>query len=258
MEIFCIDIGNTHTHFGIVSDGRAPVPDVVDSREIAAPDSRLRLAIQTFQQDNEKPPIAFCSVNPPVSKLLRGLFEELAIEEVFQLTAKVRLDMKISYPAPEEIGQDRLANAVAATAFYPLPCIVIDLGTAVTFDIVTASGGYEGGLIAPGLRIMTEYLHKQTAQLPLLDDEFAVSGAIGRSTADAMKIGCLIGFRGMVQALLDAVSRELTERGERAPTILTTGGAARFLQNALRQSLIDAPGITLRGLARAWELNRKP
>lgn len=256
MNIFCIDIGNTHTHFGIVENGRAPEPQVVLSRKLNEINGLLEREILHFSKSNEKPAFAFCSVFPDATEMLKSLFQRTGLKtHLFQLTHEVRLNMPIRYPKPAEIGQDRLSNAVAATAFYPLPCIVIDLGTAVTFDIVTESGGYEGGIIAPGVRIMTDYLYEQTALLPRLGDDFAITGAIGQSTAEAMKIGCLIGFGGMVQALLDAVTKQLVDRGEKEPTIVATGGAAKFLQPSLRQRLIDDPGITLRGLANAYALN---
>jgi type III pantothenate kinase len=257
MDVFCIDIGNTHTHFGKVSNGSPEAPREVPTDSLDHPDGALAGAIREFAAVVDCPALAFCSVVPAASVGLRALFSQLALPPPFQLTCEAALGMAISYPRPGEIGQDRLANAVAATAFHPLPSIIIDMGTAVTFDIVTASGGYEGGIIAPGLRIMTHYLHQQTALLPDIDEDFSVAGAIGKSTRDAMKIGCLIGFTGMIQALLDAVTGELAERGERSPTLLATGGTIQFLRGGLRQKLIHAPGITLQGLAHAYSLNHR-
>lgn len=258
MQIFCIDIGNTHTHFGIVDPSNPPSPREVPTDDLGDLDGLLAREIQSFSSESEAPPIAFCSVVPAATDRLRALLSKLDLApSLFQLTCQAKLGMEISYPRPEEIGQDRLANAVAATAFHQLPCIVIDMGTAVTFDIVTASGGYEGGIIAPGLRIMTQYLHQQTALLPDIDEDFSVEGTIGKSTREAMKIGCLIGFGGMIQSLLDSVTRELAERGEPSPTLIATGGTTRFLQQSLRQKLIVAPAITLQGLAHAYRLNHR-
>lgn len=255
MDVFCIDIGNTHTHFGIVS-GRPPAPpQKVPTGSLDDSGGALAAAIRAFADQTETPAFAFCSVVPAANLRLQELFANLGRPAPFHLTCHVRLGMDINYPRPEEIGQDRLANAVAATAFHPLPCIVIDMGTAVTFDIITRSGGYEGGIIAPGLRIMTQYLHQQTALLPDIGEDFSLHGAIGKSTREAMQIGCMIGFTGMIQSLLDAVTRELDERGEREPTLLATGGTSRFLHDSLHQKLIDAPAITLQGLAHAYRIN---
>src|SRR5690625_3844261 len=257
MEIFCIDIGNTHTHFGIIQNEAKTPPERIETSEIDDPKGELALKIQQFSRTQKSAAFAFCSVFPDATGRLEKLFAQLDLSNsLFQLTADARMEMKISYPKPKEIGQDRLSNAIAATACYPLPCIVIDLGTAVTFDIVTKSGGYEGGIIAPGIRIMTEYLHEQTALLPKISEDFSIRGAIGHSTRDAMKIGCLIGFGGMIEALVTAVTEELKQRGESKPTLLSTGGASRFLPKTLRNQIIDDPAITLRGLALAYRLNR--
>lgn len=259
MKIFCIDIGNTHTHFGVVNDsGETFATGETHTREIARSGGAFQTAIDAYLSDTAggDQAFAFCSVVPAASEILRSIFKDRQLESyLFQLTCHVKLGMPISYPRPEEIGQDRLANAVGATAYYPLPCIVIDMGTAVTFDIVTSNGGYEGGIIAPGLRVMTDYLHEQTALLPAIEEEFTIRGAIGKSTSDAMKIGCLIGFSGMIRALLEAVSDELYERGDQPASLVATGGAARFLDNSLRRELYQAPDLTLQGLARAWMLN---
>jgi type III pantothenate kinase len=129
------------------------------------------------------------------------------------------------------------------------------MGTAVTFDIVTSEHGYEGGIIAPGVEVMRRYLHEQTALLPELDESIDAPRAIGQSTVEAMRIGTVIGFGGMIQALLDAVLGELAARGEKSPHILTTGGSAPLLQKTLHTPFRIVPDITLRGLAAAWELN---
>lgn len=132
----------------------------------------------------------------------------------------------MNYPKPKEIGQDRLSNAIAAQAFYSLPVIVIDMGTTVTFDIVTEAG-YEGGIIAPGLDLITRYLHEQTALLPALDPtSFEISAGIGKSTVDAMRLGCVVGFDGMIHALLERVQNELKKRYNRPAVLLATGGVS--------------------------------
>jgi type III pantothenate kinase len=133
---------------------------------------------------------------------------------------------------------------------------VIDMGTAVTFDVITRDRGYEGGIIAPGVELMRRYLHEQTALLPQLDDSIDITRSIGQSTTEAMRIGTVIGFGGMIQALLDAVLRELAARGEKIPHVLATGGSAALLQKSMSTPFRQVPDITLRGLAAAWELNR--
>lgn len=256
--LFCIDIGNTHTHFGVVDKDGARDMRHLPTRDIDHYTSGLGPQLsQAFTEQTNIRGIAFCSVVPEATERLTRVFErwQLALP-VFQLTADKKLGVEIAYPRPGEIGQDRLANAAGAKALVGAPAIVIDMGTAVTFDIVTGQHGYEGGIIAPGVEVMRRYLHEQTALLPQLDDGLDVAQAIGKSTVEAMRIGTVIGFGGMVQALLDAVSAELSGRGEKDIKVLATGGSAELLKKTLRQPFEVIPDLTLRGLAVAWELNQ--
>lgn len=255
--LLCIDIGNTSTHYGVVgSDGalfmrHLPTKKVDDPAEGLGPECRQILA-----EDSRVTGVAFCSVVPDATRRLLTVFAQGLPVPHFQLTHEKKLGVAISYPRPHEIGQDRLANAAGAKALVGTPAIVIDMGTAVTFDIVSGKHGYEGGIIAPGVEVMRRYLHEQTALLPELDDSIDVPHTIGKSTVEAMRIGTVIGFGGMIQALLDAVLAELAERGESSPHILTTGGCAPLLQKTLKTPFQIVPDITLRGLAAAWELNK--
>lgn len=259
--LFCIDIGNTHTHFALV---RKDVADVSSAGELPTPlidhpIEGIHPRLHALAERHGNPAaIAFCSVVPSADGRLRSALNAMSIP-LWQLTHEAPLGVPISYPRPAEIGQDRLANAAGAHAIAGSPAIIIDLGTAVTFDIVTRSGGYEGGIIAPGPALMTRYLHERTAQLPLVEDLTPpVTSAIGRSTAEAMRIGAVVGFAGLVQACLDAVMAELRERREPEARVLTSGGAARVVAGRLRQPVLDMPDLTLRGLAIAWHLSHGP
>jgi len=257
MNLLCIDIGNTHTHFGVVATGATvfqralPTRLLEDAREGFGPEL-TRIAAEYPSLEGA----AVCSVVPAATEKIQHLLSARAWPRpVFELTYEKKIGVRIGYPRPREIGPDRLANAAGAHALFGSPAIVIDLGTAVTFDIVTQSRGYEGGIIAPGVELMRRYLHEQTALLPLLDDSLEVTRAIGQSTVEAMRIGTVIGFGGMIQALLDAVLADLAPRGEPMPRILATGSSAGLLQNRLLQPFTLAPDLTLRGLAAAWRLN---
>lgn len=257
--LFCIDIGNTHTHFAVVESSGARNLEKIRTREIDHPVEGLGPKIsRIFSENSGLRGIAFCSVVPEATERLERVFERFTPTcSVFHLTCEKALGVKISYPRPTEIGQDRLANAAGAHALVGSPAIVIDMGTAVTFDIVTRKGGYEGGIIAPGVEVMRRYLHEQTALLPLLDENIDVPRSIGQSTVEAMRIGTVIGFGGMIQALLQAVRSELSVRGEPPPRILATGGSADLLKRTLHDIPFEVvPDLTLRGLAAAWALNQ--
>ena len=158
----------------------------------------------------------------------------------------------LAYPKPYEIGEDRIANAIAAQEFYGIPAIVIDMGTAVTFDIIS-SKGYEGGIIAPGLAVMTHYLHEQTALLPELkpEDLVYIEDAIGKSTVDAMKLGVAVGFSGMIQSIFNKISDALAERSEANPVVLSTGGSVANLTKDWAQKSEFVQDLTLIGLCEA-------
>ncbi len=248
----CIDIGNTHTHYGFAAPGGQTAATGTGEVKTA----KIEDLVPVLARRDDLEAIAFCSVVPAAVPRLQAALAPLRFS-VWQLTHEMKLGVAITYPKPAEIGQDRLANAAGAAALGPLPAVVIDLGTAVTFDIVTRRGGYEGGIITPGPALMTRYLHEHTAQLPLVEDVITpVDSAIGKSTVEAMRIGAVLGFTGLLQACLDRVEADLADLGEPAPRILTCGGAYALVRNRLRQPTTDIPDLTLRGLAAAWALNQ--
>ena len=257
MALLCIDIGNTHTHFGVVGDNDSTSNlGVVNTATLEDPANGLPQVINALARNCPLiVGVAFCSVVPAANARLRAVLAAHSALPVFQLTHACRLGVPITYPKPAEIGQDRLANAAAAHAFGGSPAVVIDSGTAVTFDVITQHGGYEGGIIAPGLEVTRRYLHERTAQLPLLDDSLEITGMIGKSTTEAMRIGTVVGFPGLIQALLDGVLAELAGRGEPEPHLFITGGNASFLESRLRQTVRVVPELTLLGLATAYRLN---
>ena len=259
-DLLCIDIGNTHTHVALLRDGVFRDHQDIPTPALDAPASPLHalLASQVsgFRSQVSGLGIAFCSVVPSATPRLLALAAAAGIP-AWQLTHQVRLGVPITYPRPSEIGQDRLANAAGAHALTPgRPAVVIDLGTAVTFDLVTPEGGYEGGIITPGPALVTRYLHERTAQLPLVTDlATPVTSVIGKSTAEAIRIGAVIGFAGLIQALLDAVLAEFAARGLPPAEIFLSGGAAEVVKGRLRQPARIVPDLALTGLAAAHALN---
>ena len=140
------------------------------------------------------------------------------------MSHKIALGVGIDYPRPETIGADRLANATAATALYGSPAVVVDFGTAVTFDVISADRKYIGGVIAPGLNAMTDYLHKRTALLPRVTLR-EPRCAVGRSTAEAMRSGAVYGYRGLVAEILRQVVKEIAST-RKVHYLIATGGDA--------------------------------
>jgi type III pantothenate kinase len=190
-----------------------------------------------------------CSVVPRATPLVRQAIERLWNLNPLELTASSVRGLGIDYPKPGSIGPDRLANAVAARHHFGAPVVVVDFGTAVTFDAVDRAGNYVGGAIAPGLAAMTEYLHEKTALLPRIQIR-EIQGVIGRSTEQAMRVGAVHGYRGLIRELLLEMKRALKTR--RLP-VVATGGYARLLAAKLPEITAVEPNLTLEGLRLEWE-----
>ncbi|MFA6959603.1 MAG: type III pantothenate kinase [Opitutaceae bacterium] len=258
MPLLCIDIGNTHTHYGVVgpdgvTDQDTVLTPLLDDTQEGLPNRLAALYLARPQIRG----VAFCSVVPAINWRLREVLAASSRLPVFQLTHECNLGVPISYPKPSEIGQDRLANAAGVRSLITGPAVVIALGTAVAFDVITTRGGYEGGVITPGPALVTRYLHERTAQLPLVDDlQTPLKSVIGKSTAEAIRIGAVVGFAGLIQSILDAIITELAQKETTAPVIFLAGGAATTVTERLRQPVRHLPDLTLLGLAAAYKLNK--
>lgn len=194
--------------------------------------------------------VYLCSVVPEKAKIIEATLQELANKPFQQLSHKSKLGIGIDYPTPSQIGADRLANAIAANSLYGSPSIVIDFGTAVTFDIISERK-YLGGVIAPGLGAMTDYLANKTALLPKITLTEPDS-AIGKSTEKAMDIGAVYGYRGLVREIVTELSKELST----APTVICTGGDGELISNGLPELIHHYhPSITIEGIRLAATLN---
>ena len=161
------------------------------------------------------------------------------------IDASTDLGIGINYPRRKTIGADRLANAVAVAELYGYPAIVVDFGTAVTFDVVSAERSYVGGVIAPGLESMTTFLYQRTALLPKLTLREPTS-AIGKSTRGAMLSGAVHGYRGLVAEILRQIRAENFRNAN--PRIVATGGYAELIARQLPEIEAVDPQLTLEGL----------
>ena len=172
--------------------------------------------------------------------------------QVLWLNWKLNLGVTIDYPQPESIGADRLANAAAVAELYGSPAIVVDFGTAVTFDVVSGGRRYIGGVIAPGLEAMTNFLYQRTALLPRLSLK-EPRCAVGKSTAEAMRSGAIFGYRGLVREILARIKAEQFSRSKVA--VVATGGYARLVASRVPEVAVIHPHLTLEGLRIVANLN---
>jgi type III pantothenate kinase len=176
--------------------------------------------------------------------------QEFAIAAL-ELTPRTLTGVGINYPQPKRIGPDRLANAVALRHHFGAPSVAVAFGTALAFDVVDRHGDYVGGIIAPGLAAMTDYLHDKTALLPRITIR-ETSSVIGKSTREAMLIGAVHGYRGLVRELIMELKRELKCR--HLP-VVATGGYAELIASKLPEITAVEPNLTLEGLRLVWLSN---
>ena len=207
--VLLFDIGNTHTHIGLADDKRVAKQMNIPTREWFG--GKAVAFVKKFVGAKKIKGAVLCSVVPRATPQVRKAVRAVWKLDVLELSPKTLSGVGIDYPKPNSIGPDRLANAVAAKFYFGAPVVVVDFGTAVTFDVVNARGNYVGGIIAPGLAAMAEYLHEKTALLPKIKIR-EVKTVIGKSTEHAMLVGAVQGYRGLVRGLIAELKRELNVR----------------------------------------------
>ena len=235
-DFLLIDISNSFTKLAFASRSR-----VGRASRIATP---LLTAerITRILQGHDSATLVVSSVVP---KKNREIKRAAGNRRMIWLTSRSRLNIRIDYPDPKTIGADRLANAVAVAKLYGTPAIVIDFGTAVTFDIVAPDKTYIGGVIAPGLEAMTNFLYHRTALLPRISLREPRS-AIGKSTDQAMLAGAIFGYRGLVREILQRITSEKSWKGR--VRIVATGGYAKLIARKLPEVDTVHENLTLEGL----------
>ena len=244
--ILLFDIGNTHTHVGLADGNR--VLKQANISTLAWFGGGASALVKNLIGRKKPTGAALCSVVPKATPLVRKAVRNLWNLETLELTYQNIIGVGIDYPKPSSIGPDRLANAVAARQRFGAPVVVLDFGTAVTFDVINAAGDYAGGIITPGLAAMTDYLHEKTALLPRIKIR-EVKTAIGKSTEEAMLVGAVHGYRGLVRELIAELKREL--RVETLP-VVATGGYARLIAAKMPEISTVVPELTLEGLRLVW------
>ncbi len=241
-EFLLIDNSNSFTKFALSS--RDTLGPIRKTRTASLTPETLRHALRGWRFAR----IVLCSVVPGKNALITDCLAGLPLHCV---SHRSRLGVGIEYPKPRSIGADRLANAASAALFYGTPCVVVDFGTAVTFDILSADKKYVGGVIAPGLEAMTDYLHQRTALLPKIS-LIEPPGPIGKSTKHAMLAGAVYGYRGLVKNILAELRTKL---GARRMKVVATGGYAELIAAGVPEITELHPNLTLEGLRLIGSLN---
>jgi type III pantothenate kinase len=252
MRCLAVDVGNTSTTLGIVSPGRVLHVEHVGGG-ISDHDS-VEAALARILKQRRVDGAILGSVVPDDNRRWIKVLRKHVGRPPVVVSHMSKLSVSIDYPKPASIGADRLANACGAVARHGAPVIVADFGTALTFDVVAQSGAYIGGVIAPGLPLMTEYLADRTALLPLIRLK-GRCGRVGRSTEGAMRIGAHIGYRGMIREIVNHLVEGLDS--DRV-ALCATGGFAKWVLSGADMPFSVEPNLTLRGLGQIFELNHNP
>ena len=235
-----LDIGNTHTHVGLADDEMVVSQTTIATHGSTVPEIEEHL--RGF--GNQIKCAAICSVVPDRTSVMQVALQQAFGFHAEELTHMNLTGVGLDYPEPASIGPDRLANAIAACHRLGAPSVVVDFGTAVTFDVVDSRGCYVGGIIAPGVSAMTDYLHEKTALLPRIEIEEPQS-VIGKSTREAMLAGAVHGYRGLISEL---VRRLQTELGSTCLPVIATGGYAGKIAAKIPEIASVDPRLTLEGL----------
>ena len=243
-DYLLMDVSNSYAKLAFASRERVSNPARIPTSELSSS------VVAEFLRRRQVQKLVISSVvpakNSAISKAARNKVQ------VLWLSWKLKLGVTIEYPKPESIGADRLANVAAVAELYECPAIVVDFGTAVTFDVVSERRSYIGGVIAPGLDAMTNFLYQRTALLPRLSLK-EPHRAVGKSTVEAMRSGAIFGYRGLVREILARIKAEQFSRKKIA--VVATGGYARFVASQLPEIAVIHPHLTLEGLRIVGNLN---
>lgn len=254
--ILVVDVGNTETTLGVFEKGVLSKRWGVSTFQKRTSDEWAVLIRMLFQGENfslsELTGVVISSVVPPSDFNLKSAFlNHFGIVPLF-VGPGVKTGVNILYENPLEVGADRVVNAVAAINLYELPCIVIDFGTATTFDVIDRGGNYLGGVICPGLNISAEALFSKTAKLPKVE-MVKPKRVVGKTTVSSIQSGLFYGYISMVEGIVKKIKGEMAE----IATVVATGGISSLLASeCLFIDDVDED-LTLKGLYFIYDKNRE-
>jgi type III pantothenate kinase len=259
--LLVVDIGNSNIVAGVFS-GTALKHSWRFATGVRKTSDEYAILLQDFfKQAGVKPAAVdgaiLASVVPPLDPVMQDAIARLCKRRALVVGPGMDLGLTVALRNPEEVGADRLVNAVAAYHRYPGPLLVLDFGTATTVDAISADGTYLGGAIAPGVAISVEALFSRTARLPRIDMA-PPDSPIGDSTLQAMRSGIYYGTLGSTRELCVRIGGELKRRDGRAPKLIATGGLSRWLPAKELGISAVLPDLTLQGLRLLWERNARP
>ena len=248
-KILAVDIGNTSILFGYYDHGRLKKTFRLPTKKISAKEIRSLKKIFPVSQIGAA---VIGSVVPPLGKRLKRDIRAVLGISAALIGQDIPVPITNRYRYPRQVGIDRLMNAVAAFDHYRRAAIIIDFGTAITFDVVSNKGGYLGGVIAPGIEISLEALFQQTALLPKIRLAHPAH-FIGRDTVESIRIGCSVGIGGLCDRIIEKIKKNYRLR----PVIIATGGYAAFMARYCSAMGRIDPWLTLKGILLTYQKHLK-
>ncbi len=242
-----VDIGNTTIHFAVFQSGvvicRQTLATVQKTSELVAELKKVLIVLHRCYSSLNR--IVICSVVPSVTNVLETIIAKNLKTKIVVVGRDIIVPIKNLYNNPKQVGQDRLVCAFAACELYGQPAIVIDLGTAITLDVVSAQREYLGGIIVPGIHITAETLFERTALLPLVEIT-KPKALIGKDTQGSILSGIFYGYGEMLKGLIKLLSHDSKIK----PKVIITGGHAKLMVEYVKDSVdVIDPDLVLKGLA---------
>ncbi len=252
--LLAVDVGNTNTVLGFYEKAKLLRHWRLTTRGDATSDE-IALSVQgllgSLPGGDAPGDVIVASVVPSLRFPMRQAFRQLFDREPVFIEPGIKTGMPILYEVPQEVGADRIVNAVAAHARLGGPCIVVDFGTATTFDVVTARGEYAGGVIVPGILISAEALFEKAARLWRVEIR-RPEKVVGKTTTASIQSGLYFGYLSLVDGVIDRIAREIGAR----PRVIATGGLAELFGGGSERIEEVDPLLTLTGLYLIHERNR--
>ncbi|MCD6319767.1 MAG: type III pantothenate kinase [Candidatus Desulfofervidaceae bacterium] len=254
--LLALDIGNTHIVMGLF-EGKAlkAVWRIRTQKDFTADELAIKIKnlceLNSYKMDFIQD-IAVACVVPPLMKAVLNLSERYFHAQPLVVGPGIKTGLSIHYDSPKEVGADRIANAVAAYEKYRCSLIIVDFGTAITFEYVTAKGEYKGGIIVPGIQIAAEALFIHASKLPHVEMFIKPPQVINRNTISAMNAGLIYGYAALTEGLLKRIKQEIPEH----PLVIATGGFASLIASEVKEIDKVEEHLVLEGLRILYEKNK--